>query len=817
MRWGRLLHISPLALALPFVDSTSALAQQSSGSTLPPVTIEGGVARAPRVAPKQRASSRSTAAARRAPVTPPPAGDIAPRETARGPVQGIVAKRSATGTKTDASILETPQSITVVTKDQIQAQGARSVAEALRYEPGVVSETRVGDRFDNVFIRGFGGFGANANYLHFWDSLRLPRGVSYAMPSVDPFLLERVEVLRGPASVLYGQNNLGGMVNLISKNPTATAQGEVFTRFGDHNRIEGGFDISGPLTKDGDVLYRLIGLGRKADTDVNYTTTERQLIAPTITWTPSADTKLTIRGSYDNDPSSYQPNWLPPVGALLKNPNGQIPRNFFAGHPNFNEYSRTQTSLGYEFEHHFNDTWAVRQNLRYLEVASTFKALSVTGYGTGATCGAGTTTNLCMARSSTYFVENLKAFTVDNQAEAKFATGWLNHTVLMGVDYQSSVATATSGNIAATNNIAPNTAANLPTNVNYLNPSYGSIVAPTLTTYAVQNREQVGVYLQDQIRIGKLAVTAGVRQDWSNASADTQTIATGVYTSRINPVDSATTWRAGATYLFDSGFAPYASYSTSFEPSVTIGTDYLGKAFVPTTGEQYEAGFKYQPVGFNGFFMFSYFDITQNNVLAWDTAHASTLYPCTAAAGTTNCQTQLGQVRSNGIELSAKVTLQPGFDVIAAYSHTNIKVTETNQTAANYVLNAASQLVSSGTVAVQGKTPVGAPSNTASLWADYTFQNGALTGFGFGGGVRYIGSSYGDAANSAVMVVPAYTLGDLQIHYDLAGASPQLKGWKLAVNMTNIADKTYVSACASQTQCFYGAGRSTLGTISYRW
>ncbi|KZD23268.1 TonB-dependent siderophore receptor [Tardiphaga robiniae] len=791
MRWGRLLHISPLALALPFVDSTSVLAQQSSGSTLPPVTIEGGAPRAPRAAPKQRSSSRAATTARRAPVASPPAAEVAPRETARGPVQGIVARRSATGTKTDASILETPQSITVVTKDQIAQQGARSVAEALRYEPGVISESRVGDRFDNVFIRGFGGFGANANYLHFWDSLRLPRGVSYAMPSVDPYLLERVEILRGPASVLYGQNNLGGMVNLISKNPTMTAQGEIFTRFGDHNRIEGGFDISGPLTKDGDLLYRLVGLGRKADTEVNYTTTERQMIAPTITWRPSTDTTLTVRASYTKDPSSYQPNWLPALGTLLPNANGQIPKNFFSGHPNVNTYSREQTSVGYEFEHHFNDTWAVRQNFRYMEVTSDFKALSVTGFGAGSTCGAGTTANLCLARSTTNYLEQLKAAAIDTQAEAKFATGWLDHTVLMGVDYQNVSSNARFGTGTSTN-------------INYLNPNYGTLSAPALTSQTIIDREQSGIYLQDQVRVGKLAVVAGVRNDWANATSQTSTIASGAVTSLIRPSDTATTWRVGTTYQFDNGFAPYASYSTSFEPSVSIGTDYTGKAFVPTTGEQYEVGVKYQPVGLNGFFMLSYFDITQNNVLTTDTAHTT---GCTVSGGF--CQVQQGEVRSKGIELSGKVTLQPGLDVIAAYSHTDIDITRSSQTATIYG--------TSTVVSVQGKKPVGAAADTASLWMDYTFQSGALAGFGFGGGVRYVGASNGDAANSAAMVVPAYTLGDAQIHYDLAGMSPQLRGWKVAVNMTNIFDKTYVSACASSNQCFYGNGRTTLGTIRYQW
>lgn len=761
-----------------------AHAQSADGTNLPPVVVERSTPRMVR-----RPARATPAAPRAAAVTQPkPAVESgAPKETARGPVRGIVAHRTGTGSKTDSSIMETPQSITVVTREQMTTQGARSVAEALRYEPGVVSETRVGDRFDNVFIRGFGGFGANANYLHFWDGLRVPRGVSYGMPSIDPYLLERVEILRGPASVLYGQNNLGGMVNLISKSPSATPQGEVFTRFGDHNRIEGGFDVSGPITQDGQLLYRLIGLGRKADTDVNYVTTEREFIAPMITWRPTLDTTFTVRAVHDRDPSSYQPNWLPALGTLQSNPNGQIPRNFFAGHPNYNTYDRTQDSIAYEFEHHFDETWTVRQNFRYMNVSSDFKALSVTGFGAGATCGAGATTNLCIGRSSTHYLETLQAAAIDNQAEAKFATGWLQHTMLLGVDFQKTTADATFGNGATTY-------------VNYLNPNYGTIAAPAITSQTKQDREQTGVYLQDQIRLGRLAAVIGVRNDWANATSDTRTIATGAYTNRSHPSDSATTWRAGLTYLFDSGFAPYVSYATSFEP--TIGTDYTGAAFVPTTGRQYEVGVKYQPIGFNGFFMLSLYDITQNNVLTTDTTHLYAAYPACTQSGV-NCQIQQGQVKSRGLEFSARLTPLPGLDIIAAVAHNDIEITRSTQ-------------VVSG-ISIQGKTPVGAPANTASLWADYTIQTGKMAGFGFGGGVRYVGESFGDNINSTAMIVPAYILADAVLHYDLNGLSPQLKGWKLALNVTNLFDKVYVSACASATQCFYGNGRSTMGTIRYQW
>ncbi|MCP3400907.1 TonB-dependent siderophore receptor [Bradyrhizobium sp. CCGB20] len=784
-RW--MLYASALVVAGQWPDAVQvAHAQSANGTNLPPVVVERSTPRTVR-RPARATPAAPRAAAATQPTPTLAAGSSTAKETARGPVRGIVAHRTGTGSKTDSSILETPQSITIVTREQMTTQGARSVAEALRYEPGVVAESRVGDRFDNVFIRGFGGFGANANYLHFWDGLRVPRGVSYAMPSIDPYLLERVEILRGPASVLYGQNNLGGMVNLISKSPSATPQGEVFTRFGDHNRIEGGFDVSGPITQDGQLLYRLIGLGRKADTDVNYTTTEREFIAPMITWRPTIDTTFTVRAVHDRDPSSYQPNWLPALGTLQINPNGQIPRNFFAGNPNYNSYDRTQDSIAYEFEHHFDETWTVRQNLRYMTVSSDFKALSVTGFGAGATCGAGATTNLCIGRTSTHYIETLKAGAIDNQAEAKFATGWLQHTVLMGVDFQKTTADATFGNGTTTY-------------VNYLNPNYGTIAAPAITTQTLQDREQTGVYLQDQIRLGKLAAVIGVRNDWANATSDTRTIATGVYTNRSHPSDSATTWRTGLTYLFDSGLAPYVSYATSFEP--TIGTDYTGAAFVPTTGQQYEVGVKYQPNGFNGFFMLSLYDITQNNVLTTDTTHLYATYPACTQSGV-NCQIQQGQVNSKGIEFGAKLTPIPGLDIIAAAAHNDIEITKSTQ-------------VVSG-ISIQGKAPVGAPANTASLWVDYTIQSGQMAGFGFGGGVRYVGESFGDNINSMAMIVPAYILADAMLHYDLYGLSPQLKGWKLALNVTNLFDKTYVSACASATQCFYGNGRSTMGTIRYQW
>ena len=784
--------------------ATEAAQAQTSpqSSPLPPVTVDAPrprIARpAVRPAPStemrhvrtvRRSPDRPRAAAQPVPVQTPAAAATAsrPAETATGPVSGYVAHRSATGTKTDSSILENPQSITVVTKDQIEAQGARTVAESLRYEPGVLPEARIGDRFDSVFIRGFGGFGANANYVHFWDNLRLPRGVSYANPSIDPYLLERVEVLRGPASVLYGQNNVGGLVNLVSKEPLSTPYHEVMVRGGDPRRIEGGFDLSGPMSKEGDLLYRVIGLGRAASTEVDYNKTERYLIAPMMTWKPTEATKLTVRATYDYDPYSFQPNWIPAYGSLQINPLGQIGRNFFSGNPYFNTYKRTQGSIGYSFEHAFSESLVIRQNFRFLHVDSDFKALSVTGFGAGSTCGFPNVNNLCLVRTTTNYLEQMNGTQLDNQVQAKFDTGPFRHTVLVGLDHQYAAANATYGNGTATN-------------IAYQMPVYGFVATPLLTNQNEQRRSQLGLYAQDQIRLENLVATFGVRHDWSRATQLIRTVATQLPASFVASNDEATTWRAGATYITDFGLAPYASYSTSFDP--LIGTTANGTPFVPTTGQQGEIGIKYQPTFVNAYLLMSLYDIRQKNVLTQDVANTAAKNPLCTASGA-YCQTQLGEVHSRGFEISGKATLDEGLDIVAAYSINNIRVSQSSQVVSN--------------IPIQGRMPVGAPHYMASLWVNYTVQDGPIRGLGAGAGVRYVSYSYGDNINSDAMKVPGYTLYDAALHYDFGALSPQLAGLRFDLNATNIFDKKYVSACASSVQCFYGAGRNVLASLRYRW
>ncbi|WP_218921146.1 TonB-dependent siderophore receptor, partial [Piscirickettsia salmonis] len=282
-------------------------------------------------------------------------------ETAWSPVDGYVASRSATGTKTDSSILETPQSISVVTRAQMEAQNAQSVTEVLRYVPGVAVETYGVDPkgFDWVMLRGFNAQ-ATSDYK---DGLRQITS-GYTLFRSEPYALERIEVLRGPSSVLYGQGDAGGAINRVSKLPPATPQYEAELEYGSFQRKQAAVDLTGPATADGTLLYRVIGVARDANTQFTYPNgdriaDDRLFLAPSLTWAPSAATRFTLQTEYLHDRSGGT------IGTVTIN--GK-PTNLRNGDPDFNRYTQKQKTIGYLFEHRFNDTLQVRQNLRYGQV-----------------------------------------------------------------------------------------------------------------------------------------------------------------------------------------------------------------------------------------------------------------------------------------------------------------------------------------------------------------------------------------------------------------------------------------------------------------
>ena len=671
-------------------------------------------------------------------------------ETAWSPIKGYVAQRSATGTKTDASLISTPQSISVVTRDQIDAQQATSLKDALRYTAGVAAENRAAfDSTDIVYARGF-------ILNRFVDGMKLQGDAGFIVPQPEIYGIERVEVLRGPASVLYGQSSLGGIINAVSKRPTEKPFGEIQLQGGQNDRFQGAFDFGGPIAKNGEFSYRLTGLSRQADSQVDFVKTERQFIAPSFTWKPTADTTWTVLANYQHDPSAGLYNFVPYKGSVGANPNGTIPTNFYAGNPNYNKISRTQASITSLFEHRFDSVWTIRQNTRYMN--SNGDLNQILPYQLLAD-------NRTLVRYGQMTHDDISTISTDNQAQAEFTTGPLRHTVLMGLDYQNTLFTErlTQGFVTQ--------------NFDIFNPGYGPVTvgAPVVSTYSQQRQSQIGLYLQDQIKLNKLTLLFSGRHD--SAKTDNRNL---LNNTAVKTDDGAYTSRVGAVYEFDSGIAPYATYATSFNPQ--LGTGYGTVPFKPTTGTLYEGGVKFQPKGYNSFIQMSVYDLTQQNVLTTDPAHSG-------------FSIQTGEINSRGFEFEGKLSLSDRLDLIGTYGYSNPKVTSSNSTDL-------------------GKIPVNVPRHIASAWGDYTIRDGRFNGLGFGLGVRYTGETFADSANT--LRVPSYTVTDAAIHYELVNLNPALKGTKLAINATNLFDKIYASQCTN-LNCVYGLRRQVVATLSYRW
>lgn len=675
------------------------------------------------------------------------------QEQATGPVLGYVAKRSMTAMKTDTPIIETPMSINIVTREQMDSQGVQQVVQALRYTPGVAADIRGNiSRFDQMAFRGI-GFALDS--FHYLDGLRLPRGASYLIPQIDTHSVERVEVFKGPASLLYGQAPLGGIVNLVSKRPTEESLHEVSMSLGSHQRRQITWDSGGALDGDGTLSYRLTALARKANTSVQMTEEERFYIAPSIAYKPNTDTSLTVFGLYQHDPTGGFYGTLPSSGTILPNPYGKLSPDFFDGSPDFNAFDRTQASIGYELKHRFNERWSLTQNMRYWRMDLDQSQVGQSGlqadYRT-------------LSRYALWSREKMNAVNIDTHLQGDLQTGPLAHRLLIGLDLQRDRWTQTQGFGAA------------PT-LDILTPDYGqAIMRPAASTSPDRTQRLIGLYVQDQIKWGGWGLTLGSRFDRVNIENDNRLAST-----HTDQNISKFTWRAALMHNFDNGVAPYASYATSFDPSVTVNP--YGDPFKPTTGRQYEVGLKYQPPGTDALFTLSAFDLVQQNVLTSD-----------PRSSLPNARVQTGEVTSRGLEFEARFSPVKGLNVVGGLAAINPKVTRSNGTDL-------------------GKRTVSVAHGTASLWADYRL-GGALAGLTVGGGVRVSGSAYADAANT--QKIPGYGVADAMLRYELGRISPGLRNATLALNLNNIFDKAYFT-CNAANFCNYGQDRTFLATLKYGW
>ncbi|HBS82754.1 MULTISPECIES: TonB-dependent siderophore receptor [Halomonadaceae] len=670
-------------------------------------------------------------------------------EEATGPVQGIAATRSATGTKTDTPIIETPQSISVVSSQEFRNYGARNVNQALGYTAGVANSYGGGGAdttHDSMMIR---GFSVHTGYRD---------GSKYQANTFDGqqelYGLERLEVLKGPSSILYGVASPGGLINAVSKRPISEPLREVNLQVGSFDRRQVSADFSDSLDEEGQFSYRLTMLRRDSNTFIDHVPDDRTYIAPAFKWQPNEGTSLTLLSEYQRDETTYVYG-LPASGTILPNPNGDIPRERFVGEPGFDDYDNESYSLGYLFEHDFSNRLKLRHNLRSFHSDRDYDLTSIVQ-------SPESSAGRHYSRTAFDRRDASRALSSDTSLQYDWGYGATDNTTLVGLDYVRQ-----RHETERYQQTAPS--------LDLYNPIYGSGKLGEripLDYSLVNHKEQVGLYLQNQMKIADQWVfMLGGRQDW----IDTESSRYFDPSQGSQQDDNAFTGRVGFVYLADNGLAPFASFSQSFE--VATGSDRSGNQFEPTRGEQFEAGIRYQPEGGDTMLTASVYELTQENVLVADPVD-------------TSFQAQIGEVRSRGVELEAKTEIGLNANLVAAYAYTDARTTKSSPATPDKV----------------GERTGQAPYNQFSLWGDYRFGNFGLPSLKLGAGVRYVGSTLPNAYLDGK--VSGFTLFDAMVSYETGS-------WLLSLNATNLTDKTYIESCTFA--CYYGEPRSIVGTASYQW
>jgi iron complex outermembrane receptor protein len=693
--------------------------------------------------------------------------------------------KAESGTKTNTALIETPQSVSVITRDEMDVRAVHSVTDALAYTAGVQSEqTGVDSRVDDFTIRGFDGGSFSGN--QFLDGMRVPTGGQWTVVSFDPFALDQIEVLKGPAAVLFGQVAPGGLVNMISKRPTTNFRAEMGFQtaiFGDLERLQftAQADVSGALNKSGTLAARFVGSARYGDTQIKEVTNGRYYVGPSISWNPSADTSLTLIAQYQRDEGGATYQFLPSVGTLYPGAGGRyIGIDTYLGQPDYNTFDRNQYLAGFDFTQRFG-VFSFHSKGRYFHLNTLYEVTVLNG-GTVASCTPAQAALGCVPlqtinRRAVRGIGESDGIAFDNNLLAEFETGALKHNLLIGADYQHN-------DWEHYRDLAA--AAAVPPIYNIFDPVYPSSAAirPSLApqVYTEQVDKQFGIYGQEQIAIGKLRVLFGGRYDWSRIT--TQNALPAAVLAGTPPVvikADKFTKRAGLVYLFDNGIAPYVSYAESFQPS--SGTFFDGTPFDPTTGQQYEAGIKYQPPGMQAFVTLAAYQLKQQNKTTPDPDP-------THICGGGTCNVQTGEGRIRGVELEGKASFPWGLTVVATGTYMRAEITRTN------------------TISQLGNDLDQIPDWMGSLFLDYRFQ-GPLDGLGLGGGVRYVGESFGDVVNT--FAIPSYTLFDAFARYQFDN------GIILSLNSRNLANKRYVALTSAVSSSFYGSGRTVNARIQFRF
>lgn len=672
------------------------------------------------------------------------------QETTKNDTVVVTSQMQSGATKLATPDIETPQSVSIVTREQFEEQGATSVRQAVSYTPGVYSnQIGASNRFDYIVLRGFSDGSLDNVYL---DGLKMMGDTnSHSSLVVDPWFLDNIEVVRGPASVLYGRSSPGGIVALTSRKPSFDAGGEVKLFAGNNNQRGAAFDVTGALDDNDRVAARLSGMTRYADSQFGPLKEERYALMPSLTWRITDQTRLDLMAYLHHDPEGGSHSGLPYDGTVVPHYGQKISNTFYEGEDDYDKYDRRENMVGYNIEHMFDSGWSVRQKLRYLHTDVELNQVYAAGW----------LNETELNRGYSGSDEKMSAITLDNQLDGSFDTWQVNHRLLVGIDYQD-----------RSNNTTGYYGAFPP--IDAFNPVYGA-KPDYINMYAREKHKlrQTGYYLQDQMSWDRFRITLGGRYDQvSISNIDKQN------GTRSDLDKNNFSSRAALLYLFDNGVAPYISYSTAFTP--TSFADENGNLLEPMKGKQWEAGLKYEPEGLNSQFSASVFRINQTNIATKEEP--------------TDPYRSIGEIESEGVELEAISQLTDSFRLQAAYTYTDIRYKKSSPEE-------------------QGKRAVYAPRNQASTWLSYDVKNGPLAGLTLGSGVRYVNGITSDRQNTHTL--PSYTLVDLAIGYDLTNIG--IKGLSTQLNVNNLTDKRYVAACNSLSYCYFGAERSIVGSVSWKF
>lgn len=614
------------------------------------------------------------------------------------------ATHAVSATRTDTPLIETPQSISVIPASRIVDQNAQTIQEVLNYTAGVrADQWGLDNRGDWFTLRG----GSESSTL--LDGMRLPLSGWYGNVRNEPYAFERVDVLRGPSSVMAGQNGPGGVINQISKRPQAAPRREIAVQFGNYNRRQVAFDFTGPINATGTLLYRLVGVAKDSDTQVDFADEQRQYLAPSLTWLLGGSTSLTAYGQFQHDESRNTVGFFPWQGTLLPAPNGPIPDRTFIGEPSWDSYGGVRLRAGYQLEHRLSPRWTIRQSLRHDDVNGHLRSMYANFWE-------GFLTDDRSINRTWYATDtDTRVTTTDLLAEGRFTFGSTEHTILVSAD-------------ALRYRDVNRYLGGAATPLDVYTPVYGSFSMPALDfgETPATTTSQYGVTIQDQVKVAsRWVLVASLRRDQVRTDVDGTPDAstdTGAWSSR-----------AGVVYLAGGGLAPYASYSQSFE--AVGGADVHNQPYKPRRGEQYETGIRWQPAGGGLTLSAAAYTLDETNRLTADPENPAN-------------SVQRGQVSVRGAEIEAVADL-PGLEVVGSYTYTDATTTGSSLPDDPYL----------------GKRLTSIPEHAASVWAVHRFSVPGLAGLRAGGGLRFVGRTW-DGLDA--ISTPAYTLADLLVSYQRA-------------------------------------------------